>query len=585
VSVKNGDVILFRVDVFNHCHNALWITEIEDILPPGLIFDPAATIAHIDPDQPAYNNSLWAEDTEWEGERVKIKYIGPPIYLEPWTGVMGRYPEHRLPLVLKVDIPEDVPNGTVLMNYAGITKIENTDGEDVTKLDPTPENNWDEAGVVPNNEIILSCEVDKDTIRRTSAAYVSPAGREGFDNVGDKETYRYDVNFRSTSNIAADEFVVDDPLEHINNGQVRLEMLVTPVVWGDVDGKYNLWYKTNMTNDNQVYVSDITATDEGVTQKWPNRGYKLWAAGLDTTKRQKLEVSKIEGLAEGEYITALRFEYGAVLVGFTSKNYSSVSLNGKHRDASGSLTLPQEDLKKIEGYTLKEAKPVVATPVVVATDTEKTEKEKEKKEGNIFKKLFPVLFGDKEDAAAESEDTTEGTVVLTAAASVPAVSGFSGVGAGDVVDWTPDPARPDFASGALNAEGLAPVSYLVSAAQAMEEERIVTSAKAQIAKGELWDEDIDAVVTLQLMTFMPDTAEGGGLRFFSTFEDEVPKLSPDTLPAGTIVKSARTFDDMKPVLWIVTAIAAAFCALLLLRLYNIKKRRTLLVETKRRNAR
>jgi len=166
--------------------------------------------------------------------------------------------------------------------------------------------------------------------------------------------------------------------------------------------------------------------------------------------------------------------------------------------------------------------------------------------------------------------------------SMAAVTEFKVVGPGDIVDWTPDPSRSDYAKGALEAEGLAPVSYLVSAVHAMEEERIVTSAMSRIAKGELTNIDIDAVVTLQLTTFMPDGDEGAGLNRVRLFEDEVPMLAPDTLEGGTLARAPRTYDDMKPLLWIVTVFASFFCALLLLRLYNIRKRRVLLAEKRRR---
>ena len=181
--------------------------------------------------------------------------------------------------------------------------------------------------------ITVSCEVDKDTIRRTSAAYVSLPGYEGFDNVGDPdEMFRYDINFRSTSNVDADEFVVDDPLENVRANQVRVEYLWTPIVWGDVDGLFNLWYRTNLTDDGTVY-SLATANPEVKNPTYPNTGFKLWSANMSTTSRIRLSVADL-GLAAGEYITALRFEYGAVKVGFTSMNYEKTSQNGEHRSTS-----------------------------------------------------------------------------------------------------------------------------------------------------------------------------------------------------------------------------------------------------------
>jgi len=560
-AVKNGDVILFRIDVFNHCFNELWITDIIDELPAGLVFDKNLTIAHIDPGEPAYNNDLWELDQGAEGEPVRIKYIGPTIYLKPWTGTIGEYPEHRLPLVLKVDVPEEIPDGTPLVNFAKIKKMFNSSEEDVTDLDPTPENNEDTAIVIPNNEIIISCEVDKDTIRRTSAAYVSPPGREDFDNIADNETYRYDVDFRSTSNIAADEFVLDDPLENVNNGQVRLEMLVTPVVWGDIDGLYNLWYKTNLTADDRVY-ADASAVNEDVKQRWTNEGYRLWAEGLPATERVKLMVSEL-GLEKDEYVTALRFEFGAVKIGFTSKNYRSVSLNGKHKTPDGSLSMSPEDIGMLSGDTT--AKTKTASPAAPAAAPAQAEPE-----GNALTRFFANLFGYQVASAASMPAGASGS-------SAYGVGGpdDDGTGPGDYVDWTPDPSSPFFSLGALNATGLSPISYLVSAAGAMEDERIVASATSMIAKGDLFASDIDAVVTLQLSTFMFNPDDVLDLNQASFYYDDVPKMEPNTLQSTELGRTARTFDEMNPALWILTAIAALIGAMLVLRLYNIRKKRIL----------
>jgi len=553
VAVKNGDVILFRIDVFNHCYNDLWITDIIDELPAGLVFDKNLTIAHIDPGEAAYNNDMW-ELVQGVGDKPDmIRYIGPAIYLKAWTGSIGEYPEHRLPLVLKADVHEDIPDGTPLINFAKIEKMLNTNEEDVTDEDPTPENNEDIAIVTPNNEIIISCEVDKDTIRRTSAAYVSPPGREDFDNIADNETYRYDVNFRSTSNISADEFVLDDPLENVNNGQVRLEILVTPVVWGDVDGLYNLWYKTNKTTDGRVY-DDASAVDDDIKQRWVNDGYKIWAEGLSATERTKLLVSEL-GLEADEYVTALRFEFGAVKVGFTSKNNKSVSLNGRHRAPDGSLSMSPEDMNMLDGKQAAKTRTSAAAAPSAQASAEP--------EGNAFTRFFANIFGYQTASAAE----------------VPAygIGGpdDDGIGPGDYIDWTPDPASPFFAHGAQNATGLAPISYLVSAAEPMEEERIVASATSMIAKGDLFASDKDAVVTLQLSTFMLNSEDAIDLYQSSFFNDDIPKHEPNTLLSTEIGRTPRTFDEMNPVLWIVTAIAALLGVMLVLRLYNIRKKRIL----------
>ena len=569
VSVKNGDIILFRVDVYNHCYNPLTITEIIDELPVGLVFEEDLTIAHIDPEMAAYTNKgLWELLPDDGTGIVKIKYVGPPINLEAWSGEIGKYPEGRLPLVLKVDVPESIPDGTKIVNFAKIKQMLDTDGEDVTDRDPTPENNEDDSAVVPYNGRFVSCEVDKDTIRRTSAAYVSPPGSEGFDNIEDNETYRYDVNFRSTSNISADEFVLDDPLECVSEGLVRLEMLVTPLVWGDEDGKYNLWYKTNKTKEGRLN-DDTKAVAEGVTQMWNNEGYELWKKDLRTTQRYKLMVSELE-LGEDEYLTGLRFEYGAVKVGFTSKNYKSKSQNGKHRAASGALVLPAGDLAKLDDLSTKGVKP---SPAIVTAAAASETGSAAQSGGNAFKNFFAGLFGSGSSGGEPSENTQ-----APEAAAFGTGGPYEPVEPGDYIDWTPDPSRPDYSAGAAEALGLAPISYLVSAVKPMSDEHIVTSAAARIAKGDYWDEDIDAVVTLQLNTFSLSAEEGLGLNQVSFFNDDIPKLSPDTLESAAIGRSARTFDEMKPLLFVVTAIASAFGIMLLLRFYNMRKKRVLLAQ-------
>ena len=577
VSVKDGDVILFRIDVFNHCFNPITIKEIIDEIPPGLVFDADLTIANNDPEKPAYTNAgIWELIDDDGSGKTKIKYIGEPIQLAKWEGVIGDYPEKRLPLVLRVEVPEGMPDGTAIVNYAVISEMLDTiTGEDVTEKDPTPENNEDTAIVTPYNEIIISCEVDKDTIRRTSAAYVSPEGREGFDNV-DKEKYRYDVDFRSTSNIPADEFVLDDPLECVSEGQVRLEMVVTPLVWGDEDNSFNLWYKTNKSKEGNVY-SEATALKANVTQKWKNDGYELWKEGLTADERHGLLVSDL-GLGEDEYITALRFEYGAVKVGFTSKNYSSKSLNGEHRTADGQLTLPQEDLDKLADLTTKGSKPSPA-PATPAQDP--AAPAEEQSGGNFILNFFAKLFdrGDAEEGlpayTPEEYSTAETAVFGTGGPIEPA-------GPGDHIDWTPTPANPYYAPGAVEATGLSPISYLVTAVKPMSDERIVTSAAARIAKDDLWDEDIDAVVTLQINTFSMDPNGESGLNKTSYFNDQVPRLDPNSLGTTQISRSPRTFDEMKPLLWVITAFVSAFCVLLLIRVYNIRKRRILLAQKRGR---
>jgi|GEM_PF-2538449 len=137
-------------------------------------------------------------------------------------------------------------------------------------------------------EANISVEVYINTIQRTSAAYQNDD--EDINNVNDEE-FRYDIDFRSTSNVDLDTFTVEDVLAP----EIRIQKLWTPVVWGDMDGKFDLSYKTNYSTD-----------------------WILWET-RSTDDVTPLDVADL-GLASDEYITALQFKYGAVQAGFTSRN-------------------------------------------------------------------------------------------------------------------------------------------------------------------------------------------------------------------------------------------------------------------------
>ncbi|MCL2111581.1 MAG: hypothetical protein FWH32_04960 [Clostridiales bacterium] len=134
VTVKNGDVVFFRIDVFNQGANPIFISEIIDQLPEGLRFDPSATIAHVDSSLPPYNNDLWELVAGAYGEPDSVRYKGPKIFLPGWDGNDDGFPEHRLPIVLIVDVPEDITEAMTLGNFAEITKLETEAGADVAYL-------------------------------------------------------------------------------------------------------------------------------------------------------------------------------------------------------------------------------------------------------------------------------------------------------------------------------------------------------------------------------------------------------------------------------------------------------------------
>ena len=637
VSVRDGDVILYRIDVYNQCFNRLYITEIVDYLPPGLVFDPLATIAHAEAGNEAYNNNMWRVGNGTDEPEDMLIYKGPPIRLEPWDGSSNGYPEHRLALVLTVDLPENFDESTLLTNIAEISQITNEAGEIVADGDSVLDRDRDNDGAVPgidygdnppagkavDNEIeqkrkdidgyedlsqdeddqdfaavaitkAVSCEVNKDTIRRTSAAFDgslfdAKVDEHLINNVG-KETYRYDVDFRSTSSMPADEFVVDDPLENVNYDQVRLVGLWTPAVWGDSDGRMNVWYKTSKkTNASGISaeppsppvtegnINNHTFPTLVFSEKNQPEGWKLWTTIVqDPTKfaangvidRVKLNIDSLQ-LDEDDYITALRFEYGAVEVGFTSRNYSGVSQNGEHRGANGEIQLPADDLARIESLSTTETgelKPS-AEPAAAAAQAEEPKK-------NFFAQLFGATFG----AESQGTDTAAAAVSTDAAqgGALQAASAFDRQEAFEVqaspadtvnIDWTPDPLDHYYSAGAVAAQNLAPASYLVETIRPMEAENIVSSAVAQIAVGGRWDVDVDAVITRQLVGLPANGFGSSSYTLESTYQDMVSNQETGGF-------AARTYDDMDLVFWIgmaASALTGAAFVFLVWRIYNRRK--------------
>jgi TQXA domain-containing protein len=189
-----------------------------------------------------------------------------------------------------------------------------------------------QAQIFRDDAIQLSCEIFTDTINVTSSGFrTSDEDALRIENVG-IEPYHYTLDFRSTSNVRADEFTVVDSLDAVATGGVRLTELFTPVARGDSDGFFNLWYQTNLTDSAWTYSSanamntnPFNVNNPDGIQNWPSTGWQLWQEALPTTSTTHLDVENL-GLAPDEYITALRFEYGSVEVGFTTRDTLKQSL-------------------------------------------------------------------------------------------------------------------------------------------------------------------------------------------------------------------------------------------------------------------
>ncbi|MCL1830759.1 MAG: hypothetical protein FWG21_04935, partial [Oscillospiraceae bacterium] len=464
--------------------------------------------------------------------------------------------EDQIYLLVEVAAPQyytDQVGAQTLFSFIDLTSIDGSINQISDNI--TIENNLNE---------YISCEVYKDTIKLTSAAYRSLPNQEGFYNVGlEDERYRYDVAFRSTSNIPADEFVLDDPLENIGKlNQVYLEELWTPIVFGDEDGLFNVWFKTNTTSSTYQHPS-LNNTNGA----FPNTGYRLWKENLSTEVRNHLKVSDL-GLAKGEYITALRFEYGAIEVGFTCMNYERTSQNDEHRTAS-------KESVNLDSYNNGELVRMSQSFV-------------DSYMSNGVCNLISISASENRNLYNDRQ-TFDGIIMLaTEPASVQnSINGNN-------VDWTPDPSRTDYSPGAATADNLKPASYLVSASGVMVgNQEIVSSAIARIATVNpnstsasdryFYDYDHDAVLTKVIPTFTGEITELDPYDFFieDSFVDNAARMGIDLRSSGgrerlrNFLRYGRSYtgDDTNITIWIVGLVASGTIILVLVGIVLFRKRK------------
>ncbi|MDR0887048.1 MAG: DUF11 domain-containing protein [Clostridiales Family XIII bacterium] len=494
-SVYVGDLITYNIRLFNQTENPVTLTAITDYLPDGLELVTTGAIGQY---WKATGAKTTYDNAGTKSTYTAIEWIGADIFLDAYDGSYGSgNDEKTIQIQARVKNPTDISKATQnLDNYAEISEMVGEEDTPVQDIDSTPDTDlpndkfdYDKDNEIDEHQegddakkgddqddhdiarvelgIIISVEVDKDTIKRTSAAYKSLPNKEGIDNIGDaEERYKYDFDFRSTSTIETEEFVVDDRLENVTKTDgVRVEEFWTPIVWGDINGTYNIWYKTNKTDDTKTYSNvrdNKSATKLGTSQTFSNKGFKLWkenspsadndnkvisGQGLDVRYRYHLLVSKL-GLDADEYITAIRLEYGAVKPGFTSKNSKDKSINGEHRANDGSVNLPSSKAGTIKPLSIP---------------------------GN----------------AVTTQNIKLGGSIATFATGID----------NNYVDWTVKPSDGYYNAGLAADQGLKAASYLVSATNAMDDEDIVSSVDAHIARDTMVDQDQDAVVTREIQTF------------------------------------------------------------------------------------
>lgn len=225
-----------------------------------------------------------------------------------------------------------------------------------------------------DSPISISGEIDKRQEIADPTAKDTDANGDGLNTAetkaSDDGSYAYTIDFRSTSNTWTDEFTVEDDLTAVADGRAQLTSITTPQALDDYDGKMNVWYRTDKTPDDYIDESGANATlSDGHENPWLSdeatasilgedgravdfTGWRLWRADVPTTVAAELAVADL-GLEEGEHVTAIRFEYGRVEQGFTTRDggwdrdgikdahddiasaEDTAKENGSHPDGSG----------------------------------------------------------------------------------------------------------------------------------------------------------------------------------------------------------------------------------------------------------
>lgn len=185
--------------------------------------------------------------------------------------------------------------------------------------------------------IEVSGEIDKRQEVADPVADDTQPGTDNRANVSISETgdYEYSIDFRNTSSTWVDEFTVEDELAGVSAGLARLKSIVTPRASMDFDGKLNVWYKTDRSFGIDESSRANATLDDGHVNPWLSHastaealgddgrridyaGWKLWRAGIDAAVSQELRVSDLD-LGDDEKVVGIRFEFGRVEEGFTSR--------------------------------------------------------------------------------------------------------------------------------------------------------------------------------------------------------------------------------------------------------------------------
>ena len=179
------------------------------------------------------------------------------------------------------------------------------------------DNNTYEAEIKNNKQIVTL------NIENAPANPDEEIEKKGPDEAFVDDEIQYNISLKNSGNVALDNFVWEDeiPTDFIKVNKIKLGTY-------NQDNSYNLYYKTNFSED-----------------------YILMLEDINTKNSDEIDFSK--ELSDNEFITNIKLDFGTVDVGFKSESdtliFAKVNSNVKSGDVFENKVCLQADYK---GYNL-----------------------------------------------------------------------------------------------------------------------------------------------------------------------------------------------------------------------------------------
>ncbi len=218
--------------------------------------------------------------------------------------------------------------------------------------------------IAVSGEIDKRQEIANPTHSNTNAdALIEDGGTNRAEVNGETDgSYDYTIDVRSTATTWVDEFTVTDELDAVTDGLAYLVGVTTPQGSDDYDGLLNVWYQTDQTASDYQDSAHANATrSDGHINPWLDdeltaerlgddgravdyTGWHLWATNVSTSKAQTLSVADLD-LAPDEHVIAVRFEFGRVEAGFTTRadEWERDDLKDEHDDLADVSDAHEDD--------------------------------------------------------------------------------------------------------------------------------------------------------------------------------------------------------------------------------------------------